>query len=139
MLPFIPLIQGGAEPGIIRPWRRLAEAEPDAGRRGDYGGLALVYAELAHCHAVWNEGLRGWDVQQSKQVLEWQAEARKEGELKGKAEWLLRHLQRRTGKAVPSDLASKIRNTTDMDTLDRWFDVADGISSFKEFRRQANL
>ncbi len=78
-------------------------------------------------------------MQQSKQVLEWQAEARKEGELKGKAEWLLRHLQRRTGKAVPSDLASKIRNTTDMDTLDRWFDVADGISSFKEFRRQANL
>ncbi len=147
VLPLIPLMQGGADPGIMRPWRRLAEAEPDAGRRGDYGGLALVFAELARCHAIWNEGLRGWNVQQSKQVLEWQAEAlkrgraegRAEGKAEGKAEWLLRHLQRRTGKAVPSDLASKIRNTTDMDTLDRWFDVADGVSSFQEFRRRADL
>ncbi len=151
VLPLIPLMQGGAEPGIIRPWRRLAEAEPDAGRWGDYGGLALVFAELARCHAAWKEALRGWNVQQSKQVLEWQAEALKRGKAEGqaegkakgraegKAESVLRLLHRRTGEEMPPGLAATIRNTTDLDTLDRWFDVADGVSSLKEFRRQAHL
>lgn len=151
LLGLIPLMQGGAEPGIIRQWRRLAEAEPDAGRRADYGGMALLFAELAGRQAAWGEALRGWNVHQSKQVLKWQAEARKqgraegkaegrvEGKVEGKVEWLLRTLQRRTGRQVPSDLAATIRNTTDLTTLDRWFDATDGVSSFEEFRRRANL
>ena len=129
VLAMIPLMQGGADPGIISQWRPLAEAEPDAGRRGDYGGLALVFAELAGCHAAWNEALRGWNVKQSKQVLEWQAE----GELKGRAESVLHLLERRTGAAVPSDLAAKIRNTKDLATLKRLLDAADEVISLDEF------
>jgi len=41
LLPFIPLMQGRADPAIIQQWLQLASAEPDARRRGDYGGLAL--------------------------------------------------------------------------------------------------
>ena len=69
--------------------------------------------------------------------------ARKEGEAKGKAEGkaeaVLRLLQRRTGKVVPPSLAAKIRCITDLATLDQRFDVADGVSSFNEFRRQVEL
>jgi hypothetical protein len=129
VLPLIPLMQGGAEPGIIRQWRPLGEAEPDARRRGDYGGLALVFAELAGRHAAWKEALRGWNVKQSKQVLEWQAE----GELKGRAESVLHLLERRTGAAVPSDLAARIRNTKDLATLKRLLDAADEVTSLHEF------
>ncbi len=118
----------------------------DAGRRGDYGGLALVFAELARCHAVWNEGLRGWNVQQSKQVLEWQAEALKrgraegelKGELKGRAESILHLLQRRTGVVILSDLAAKIQKAKDLVTLNRLLDIAGEVTSLDEFRRRIN-
>lgn len=47
ILPFVPLMQEGGESAIVQEWLRLAVAESDAYRRGDYGGLALVFAEAA--------------------------------------------------------------------------------------------
>ncbi len=76
LLPFVPLMQGGAEAGIIQQWLQLASVEPDARLRGDYGGLALVFAETANCRPVWQQDLQGWNVVQSQQVLEWMAEER---------------------------------------------------------------
>lgn len=70
LLPLIPLMRGGAEPGIIAQWKPLALAEPDERRRGDYGGLALVFAELAGCWPQWHQALEGWNVEVSQQVLE---------------------------------------------------------------------
>ncbi len=72
-----------------------------------------MFAELAGCHTVWKEALRGWNVQQSKQVLEWQAE----GRAKGWADTLLHLLQRRAGKEIPLDLVATIQNMTDVATL----------------------
>src|SRR5262249_22124169 len=79
LLPFIPLMRGGAEPGIIAEWKTLAQAEPDPRRRSDYGGLALVFAGLTDCRPLWKRALQGWNVEQSQQVLEWQAIAEKRG------------------------------------------------------------
>ena len=78
-------------------------------------------------------------MQQSKQVLEWQAEALQRGRAEGKVEAVLRLLQRRTGKVVPPSLAATIRRTTDLATLYQWVDTAADATSLKEFRRQANL
>ena len=75
VLPLIPLMQGGGESANIANWLELAGAEPDAHRRGDYGGLALVFADAAGCWDVWKEALKEWNVIQSKQVNEWQAQA----------------------------------------------------------------
>src|SRR5262245_1663183 len=47
LLPFIPLMKGGDEPGIIQRWMEVASAEPDARRRGTYGAFALIFAEAA--------------------------------------------------------------------------------------------
>jgi hypothetical protein len=92
VLPLIPLMRGGGEQGIINDWLSRATAEPDSRRRSDYGGLALVFAEAAKRHEVWKKALEGWNVTESMQVKEWQAQAllrgrnegREEGELIGR-------------------------------------------------------
>ena len=88
VLPLIPLMRGGGEAGIMAEWLTRASAEPDPRRRADYGGLALVFAEAADRHETWAKALEGWNVIQSKQVAEWQAQAREkaleEGELIGR-------------------------------------------------------
>jgi hypothetical protein len=124
VLPFVPLLRGGAGASIIALWKQLAMAEPDARRRADYGGLALVFAELAGCREAWRQALEGWSVEQSQQVLEWQAEARKQGKAEGKAEMVLQLLELRFGTPVPPDLATRIRANTDLAQLDSWFQAA---------------
>ena len=125
----------------------MAEAAPDARRRADYGGLALVFAELAGCRPPWKSALEGWNVQQSQQVLEWQAQAyergktegkaegKVEGKAEGKAETLLHQAERRLKAPVPTDLAARIRSTTDLAQLDRWLEGVLDVTSPDEFRR----
>lgn len=155
LLPWIPLMRGGAEAAIMGQWKQLAQAEPDDRRRADYGGLALVFAELAARRPAWKQALEGWNVEQSQQVLEWQAEAEKrgivKGEAKGKAEGkaegkvegeakaLLRLLERRFSMLVPADLATTIQATRDIAQLDRWFDAAIDVATLDEFRRSVML
>ncbi|MHB1423308.1 MAG: hypothetical protein ACYC3I_08960 [Gemmataceae bacterium] len=63
-------MHGGAEAGIIQRWIELASQEPDSRRRGDYGGVTLVFAEAAKRLPVWKEALKEWNVIESQQVLE---------------------------------------------------------------------
>lgn len=143
LLPLIPLMRGGAEAGIIDQWKNLALAEPDERRRGDYGGLALVFAERAGCWPLWHQALEGWNVEVSQQVLAWQAEAEKRGrsagKVEGKAEAVLRLLERRFGVPVPQDLADVIRTTRDEALLDRLLDVSFAAVSLDDFRGLAGL
>jgi hypothetical protein len=74
LLPWIPLVQGGGKASIIERWIELALAEPDNQRRSEYAGLALVFADAAGCQPLWKEALKGWNMKQSQQVLEWMAE-----------------------------------------------------------------
>src|SRR5712692_5100354 len=108
-----------AAPGIIAEWKALAQAEPDSRRRSDYGGLALVFAELTDGQPLWKRALEGWNVEQSQQVLEWQAIAEKRGLARGrveaKVEALLRVLRKRTQAVVPADVEQAIRVSDDFD------------------------
>ena len=131
LLPFIPLMQGGAEASIIEQWKQLAQAEPDARRRADYAGLALVFAELTDCRPVWKQALEGWNVEQSLQVLEWQAQA--------KADYLLRVLGKRFPPGATPDLERSIRQTNDVEQLDRWLDAALDAATLTTFRQKAGL
>ena len=131
LLPFIPLMQGGAEASIIERWMQLAQAEPDARRRADYAGLALVFAELTDCRPAWKQALEGWNVEQSVQVLEWQA--------KTKADDLLRVLGKRFPPGATADLERSIRQTNDMEQLDRWLDAALDAATLTAFRQKAGL
>lgn len=144
LLPWIPLMRRGQTEAIIEKWKVLALAEADTRRRADYGGLALVFAELTDCRPLWKQALEGWNVEQSQQVLEWQAEAEKRGAAKGKAEGkaesLLRLLTRKfSSEAIPAELETAIWTTTDLTKLDRWFDAAYNAASLDEFRSGAQL
>jgi hypothetical protein len=142
VLPFIPLMQGGGEGGIIQQWLALAGAEPDARRRGDHGGLALVFAEAAGRRDVWKQALQGWNMIQSQQVLEWQAEARVQGKAEGNVEGtvnaLLQVLEVKFGQ-VPADLATVMRGTTDLQSLKNWLSVAVRASTLDEFRHSTQI
>jgi hypothetical protein len=130
VLPWVPLMRGGGEAGIIAEWRRLALTEPSDQRRADYGGLALVFAELAGRRAAWDQALEDWNVRQSQQVLEWQKVAVTEHARRD----LLRLLEVRHSTAVPPDLAAMVAASNDLDELSRWFDIAARADSLDAFR-----
>jgi hypothetical protein len=139
LFPFIPLMQGGGEPAIMAQWVQLAQAEPDHTLRGDYGGLALVFAELAGCLPAWRQALGGWNVTESQQVLEWMAQGEARGETKRQIRSLLRSLELRFPPGAPPDLAAHIQSTTDLVQLSQWFDAAVTASSLADFRQSCGL
>ena len=97
-------------------------------------------------------------MEQSQQVLEWQAIAEKRGFAKGRqegfekgkadgkmesrAENIVRLLERRFNRKVPAALVKKIKAETELDQLDTWFDAAITSYSLEEFselvRKQDN-
>jgi hypothetical protein len=118
----------GDEAGIISDWIGRASAEPDARRRADLGGLALVFAEAASRADTWKKALEGWNVIQSKQVLEWQNQTR--------AEMLLEALQVRVGP-LPTEIVERVRSERDDAVLRRWFTVALRANTLDQFLKDS--
>jgi hypothetical protein len=139
VLSWIPLMQNGAEAAIIQQWLELARREPEAKRRSDYGGLALVFAEAADRRHAWEKALEGWNVTDSQVIQEWIAQGEVMGEVKGQATALLRLLARRFPPGLPAEVAAVIRGATDVAQLQRWFDLAVDADSLETFRRAAGL
>ncbi|HEY7426781.1 MAG TPA: hypothetical protein VH682_21270 [Gemmataceae bacterium] len=151
LLPWIPLMQGGEEASIIQRWIELASQETDSRRRGDYGGLALVFAEAAKRLPMWKDALKEWNVIESQQVLEWINMGRAEGEAKGEArgriegkvegeiESLLRVLARRFPPGATPEMEVAIRGTVDLECLGSWLDLAVTTLSLDAFRQAAGL
>jgi hypothetical protein len=143
LLPWIPLMLGGEEAGIIQRWIELASQETNSRLRGDYGGLALVFAEAAKRLPVWKEALKEWNVIESRQVLEWMAmgevkgEAR--GEIKGEINAVLEVLATRFPPGAPADLVAAIRGSTDRDQVRGWLRTAATADSVEAFRQKAGL
>jgi len=133
VLPFIPLMQGGCESGIIQQWLTVASTEPDLRRRSDYGGLVEVFAEAVDCAEAWNQALKGWPMIESKVVSRW----RNEGRIEGLLEALLRVL-RRFG-SLPADLETTLQAQTTPETLENWLDLAVRATSLDEFRQSTSL
>jgi hypothetical protein len=116
LLPFIPLMHGAGEASIIKQWLTLVRAEVSSRLRGDYGGLALVFAELAGCHQAWRKALEGWNIMESKQVLEWMAQGEARGALRICRDLLRLQLQDGFGP-LPDALVQRIEASEDLDRL----------------------
>jgi hypothetical protein len=112
-LAWVPLMQGGAEPGIIVQWRdqatRLMAEERE---RADLGSLALTFATLAGCRPVWEKTLRGWNMQTSPFLDEIRAQGREEGRAEGGRAMLLRQGRQKFGKA-PTKKQQKVLDAID--------------------------
>jgi hypothetical protein len=81
------------------------------------------------------QALESWNVEQSAQVLEWETAAAK----RTKVEDLLRVLGKRFPPAAPADVEQAIRDTGDLEQLDRWLDAAATAATLAAFRRRAGL
>ncbi len=139
-------MRGAEQRELVAEWRRLASTEQDQARRGDYGGLAKIFAELAGRREIWSAGLEGWNMEVSQVVLEWQAQARAEGEARGRAEALpvvrrnlLRALEVRLQVTPPADVVPAVESQGDPATLGRWFQAALAANSTEEVRAAFNL
>lgn len=73
-------------------------------------------------------------MQQSPVVLEWQAQAAEQATLKTKATDILKALEFRLHRKPPLAVAEKVKATTDLELLERWFKAAVTVDSMKEFR-----
>jgi hypothetical protein len=149
VLPWVPLMRGGAEQGTIDLWRQLASAEPDPNHRADYGMLAGVFARLLPPAAAqaWAEALKEWNVEKSPLLEEIRArerevslargrtEGRAEGVIQGRREALLQALQLRFQAPVPEDLTAAINGLTDPAEFDRWFAAVFAAPSIADYRR----
>jgi hypothetical protein len=136
ILPWFPLMRGGDDVELIARWRQVAEQEPDARLRGDYGGLALVFADLADRREVWEKGLEGWNVEVSQVVEKWKADARAEGLRQGRDEGLrqgrdegillarrevlLDEFRDRFSQGIPEEVREAINRQTDPQVLREW-------------------
>jgi hypothetical protein len=93
-----------------------------------------MFAELAGRQDIWHQALEGWNVRESQQVLEWQAQVRAEAQVETKRGALERVFRARFKAAVPPDLQAAIRHLKGLDDLDRWLDAAATAESLDEFR-----
>lgn len=139
VLPWIPLMQHGRESGIIERWKELATGEPNSQRRADFGGLVLVFAEAANCWETWKIALKEWNMIESKQVKEWQDQARKEGRQEGRqegrVETLIEILQDKFGN-LPVDLPVHLKSIGDTNMLHQLLIKAVRAGSLEDFQRQ---
>jgi hypothetical protein len=62
--------------------------------------------------------------------------AKQEGRLEERINLLLRALERRLKTTVPEELAARIRGTTDLALLEKWFDLACEAASLEEFQQR---
>lgn len=121
LLPWVPLMAGADDPGLLDHWAELAAAEPDRRRRADYGGLARVFAEKSGAKELWHAKLEGWEVEESAVVNEWIARGTARGAVEEARNLILRLGTRRFGAAGPAAEAA-VRGVQDRDRLERMAD-----------------
>ncbi len=138
ILPWVSLMAGGGEDGIINRWKRLAQQEPNIQRRSDFAALSLVFAELAGCADAWKRGLEGWNMIQSKQIQEWQDEARVQTRLETTRQTLLRALELRFPGALPRKFVKRLEASDDLEELNHWFDAALTAADWETFANTIN-
>ncbi len=122
VLAFIPLMIGGDVPGIIDRWMALAGIEPDTQRKGDYAGIALIFADRVGRKSLWDDKLKGWNVTESAFINEFIAMGEARGEARGRVEearsLVLRFGAKRFGP-VPAVVELALHAISDLERLER--------------------
>ncbi len=135
VLPWIALMQGGDDPGIIERWKELAATEPDVSCLPAYAYLAAVFSDAAGRRQIWQVALEGWNMRDSQVALEIFGEGEEKGKLKGRVASLTRLLRRKFPPGPPADLLAMIESCPDANLLDHWLDAAVDAKTLDEFRR----
>jgi hypothetical protein len=132
LLAWLPLMQGGAEAGIIRGWKRQARQEPSKDDRGLLGALTLTFATVAGRRPVWKRGLEGWTVSKSQYLEELREEVRTEARAEELRDATLRLGQRQFGKAATRKQKARLDAITDLAHLRRILDRVHAASTWDD-------
>ncbi|HUY33486.1 MAG TPA: hypothetical protein VMV69_12115 [Pirellulales bacterium] len=119
LLPWVPLMQGGGELGIIADW--LPEAErrlTDERDRADLGLTTQVFASLAGCRAAWDQALRGWNMKTSPIFDEIREEGREEGRAEGMRALVVHQGRQKFGKTPTKKQQKALESVTDLARLE---------------------
>jgi hypothetical protein len=137
VLPWLPLMSGGADEKIIERWKSRVLLEPESRRRSDCTVLALTFAEAADCRPQWELALKGWNMRESvvltRFINEGRTEGRAEGRLEERASAIITVLEQRFG-AVPEEAANAIRACSDLAKLQEWLTASVHAESLDAFR-----
>lgn len=143
VLPWIVLMQGGADPVTMEEWLRQAKLEPEAWKRADYGALAKVFATLTEGLTAWEQALEGWPMEESPVINQWISVGEQRGLARGRQEGQLLALRTNVSQAVqarfqltalPAEVAQRLEQQTDLNILQRWFQAALKAKTLDEFQ-----
>ncbi len=136
LLAWLPLMQGGADPGIIEAWTIEAGRVPGERDRGILAHLTLTFAALAGRRAAWQGNLEGWAVIKSSYLEELReevrAEARVEGSLQTLRDTVSRLGRRRFDKPASRKHKAQLQAVTDVSRLERILDRLLDAASWEE-------
>lgn len=122
LLPWVPLMAGGDDPALIDRWKALADGEPSARRRSELSGLAILFATRAGRKVVWDDKLRGWNVETPAFVQEWIDVGIERGEARGRVAGVaetVRELGTDRFGPPPAEAEAALAAITDRDRLKR--------------------
>jgi hypothetical protein len=123
LLAWLPLMQGGAEAGIMEAWKSEAAKELPQRDRQLLAHLTLTFAGLAGCRPAWQHQLEGWAVIKSEYLEELREEVRREARAEGRLEELHSSIlalgRRRFAKAASPKQKAQLKAITDQARLER--------------------
>jgi hypothetical protein len=132
ILFWVALMKGAGDLELVRRWLRLARLVP-ASEQGDLRTVALHFAALAGCRAVWDDELEGWTVTESR-LLKREIERGIEGGLLQQGrEWLIDCLQGRFPAEVTPDVIEAINQQPSLSILRSWNSAAVVAQSYDDF------
>jgi hypothetical protein len=128
ILFWIALMKGAAERELVRRWLRLTQLAP-AGELGGLRAVALFFAELAGCRALWEEELEGWTVTESPLLNSWI----EKGQVQQGREWLLDCLRARFPAELTPEVIETINQQPSLALLRSWHNAAVVADSYATF------
>jgi hypothetical protein len=140
ILLWVPLMAGADQADVIPRWRGLALRQQQLHLRAAYAALALVFADMAGRTALWQTGLEGFNMQESKIMRQWRQEGIEkgieEGALTTARAAVVNVLQTRFPEApVPDGVRSALEKNADVRQLSDWLREAVLTVSLADFER----
>lgn len=126
LLPWIPLMRGGGEPGIIIRWTEIAAAEPDEKMRSDFGVLAKTFARLKDYADAWHQALKEWNMIESPVFAEIRTKEAQDN--------LIEVIRLRFQTPAPQEVQEAIRQLTDRAEIKRWLGLVFTSDSLEALR-----
>jgi hypothetical protein len=134
LLFWVALMRNGARAENIAAWLALVRRVPSKRHQADLARIALVFAELAGTLHEWREALKEVDMQESRVVLEWTADARRQERVEALRATLVRQAELRFKGELTDEDRQMLSTQDSVGVLDEWLDAVVKANDYAAFR-----